>query len=225
MARTVLVTGSSRGLGLEFVRILAGKGDRVIATARAPEQAPELARLAWKSLRLRVDEESSIAALARDLAGAPIDVLIHNAGVIGEDRTVDQVTFAEFERVFRTNAFAPAVLTRAPLPNLRAGKGRMVLNISSELGSIAQATPGFSYAYNASKAALNMITARLAKDLAHDAFTVVSFCPGWNKTDMGGPNAPLEGRDSIAKLLATAERLTPADSGKYLRIDGSVIPW
>jgi NAD(P)-dependent dehydrogenase (short-subunit alcohol dehydrogenase family) len=225
MARTVLVTGSSRGLGLEFVRILAGKGDRVIATARAPEQAPELARLAWKSLRLRVDEESSIAALARDLAGAPIDVLIHNAGVIGEDRTVDQVTFAEFERVFRTNAFAPAVLTRALLPNLRAGKGRMVLNISSELGSIAQATPGFSYAYNASKAALNMITARLAKDLAHDAFTVVSFCPGWNKTDMGGPNAPLEGRDSIAKLLATAERLTPADSGKYLRIDGSVIPW
>lgn len=225
MSRTVLVTGSSRGLGLDFVRILAGRGDRVIATARAPERSPELARLAWKTLPLKVDDEASIAALARDLAGTPIDVLINNAGVSGEDRTVEALSFAEFDRVFRTNAFAPGVLTRALLPNLRAGKARMVLNISSQLGSIANARPGFSYAYNASKSALNMITARLAKDLANEAFTVVSFCPGWNKTDMGGPNAPLEGRDSIATLLATADRLTPEDSGKYLRIDGSPIPW
>jgi NAD(P)-dependent dehydrogenase (short-subunit alcohol dehydrogenase family) len=117
------------------------------------------------------------------------------------------------------------MLAQALLPNLRAGKARKIVNVTSQLGSITNATPGFSYAYNASKSALNMITARLAKDLAGEGFTVLSICPGWNKTDMGGDQAPLDPKESTSTLLATTHRFGPAESGKYIRIDGSTIPY
>ena len=225
MARTVLVTGASRGLGLEFVRQLRSRGDEVIAAVRALSAGKPAADLGAKVMTLDVAEPGSIASLVHDLGSRPIDVLINNAGVIGQDKTVGALSMTEFRRVFETNTFAPALLAQALLPNLRAGKSRTILNISSELGSIDHATPGFSYAYNASKAALNMITARLAKDLAAERFTVISFCPGWNRTDMGGPDATLDPKESIRMLLATADRLTPADSGKYLRTNGSEIPY
>lgn len=225
MARCVMVTGASRGLGLEFVRQCRARGDQVLATVRSAASGKAAADLGARLFSLDVAEPASIAALSRDLAGQPIDVLINNAGVIGQDKAVGGLSMEEFRRVFETNTFAPALVAQALLPNLRAGQRRAILNISSELGSIDHATPGFSYAYNASKAALNMLTARLAKDLAQEKFTVISFCPGWNRTDMGGSEAPLDPRDSIRQLLATFERLSPADSGKYVRIDGTEIPY
>lgn len=225
MARCVMVTGASRGLGLEFVRQCRTRGDQVLATVRSAASGKAAADLGARLFSLDVAEPASIAALSRDLAGQPIDVLINNAGVIGQDKAVGGLSMEEFRRVFETNTFAPALVAQALLPNLRAGQRRAILNISSELGSIDHATPGFSYAYNASKAALNMLTARLAKDLAQEKFTVISFCPGWNRTDMGGSEAPLDPRDSIRQLLATFDRLSPADSGKYMRIDGTEIPY
>jgi NAD(P)-dependent dehydrogenase (short-subunit alcohol dehydrogenase family) len=174
---------------------------------------------------LVVDNPDSIAQCAQQLAGQAIDVLINNAGVSDEDRAIGKLNMQTFERVFRINAFAPALLTQALAPNLRAGTRKQVLNISSQLGSITNAAPGFSYAYNASNSALNMITARLAKDLASEGFTVVSFCPGWNKTDMGGSAAPLEASDSVKLMLDTAARLTPSQSGRYLDRFGNPIPW
>lgn len=225
--RSVLVTGCSRGLGLEFAVALARAGDQVIATVRNTAKISE--RLRGSGVRvesLDAADPASIHTLAEKINSGPgLDLLINNAGVIGQDPTVDALSFDEFRRVFDTNVFGPAVMTRALLPALRKGKSRAVWNISSELGSIAESTPGFSYAYSASKSALNMVTARLAKDLAPDGFTVVSFCPGWNKTDMGGAQAPLDPADSIAELIATGNRLTAADSGRYMRIDGSTIPW
>lgn len=225
--RTVLITGANRGLGLEFARQLSAAGNRVIAAVREPGRAPEALRATGARIEpLDIANPDSIRALAARLnPEGPIDLLINNAGVIGEDPSVGELSFQTFERVFATNVYGPAVLAQAILPALKNGRGRAIWNISSELGSIAAATPGFSYAYNASKAALNMITARLAKDLAADGFTVISFCPGWNRTDMGGSAAPLDPADSIAKLIATGNRLGPADSGGYLRIDGTRIPW
>jgi NAD(P)-dependent dehydrogenase (short-subunit alcohol dehydrogenase family) len=223
---TALVTGANRGLGIEFVKALRRRGYDVIAAARRPEEAKTLAQPGVRVVQLDVAEEKSIEALAAQLRGVPIDVLVNNAGVTDpEDKKIEGLSFGAFERVFAVNVFGLAVLTKALLPNLRAGGQKKVLNISSQLGSIHDAIPGFSYAYSASKAAMNMITARMSRDLLRDKFTVVSFCPGWNKTDMGGPDAPLDPADSVEKLMTVADRLTPDDSGKYLRIDGSAIPF
>lgn len=225
MSRTVMVTGASRGLGLEFVRALRSRGDAVLACARKPSAAAEAAETGAEVIALDVAEPASIAALVRTLGGRPIDALINNAGVSGQDAAVGGLSFTEFRRVLDTNTIAPALLAQALLPNLRAGRARTVVNISSQLGSIAAATPGFSYAYNASKAALNMISARLAKDLAEDRFCVVSMCPGWNRTDMGGPNATLHPADSVREMLATIDRLTPNDSGRFMSRHGEDIPF
>lgn len=225
MAKTVLVTGSSRGLGLEFVRQCAARGDRVIATLRDPSKTPEVGKLAKRVIALDVTDSKSIAALVSELKGEAIDVLINNAGVMGEDKQLGTLSAETFRKVFETNVIAPALLAQALVPNLKAGTRKMIANISSELGSITHGMAGFSYAYNSSKAALNRITAQMAKDLKKEGILVMTFCPGWNKTDMGGPNAPLEAKDSIAKLLTTMDGLALAQSGQYLRTDGTTIPW
>lgn len=225
MPLAYLVTGASRGLGLEFARQISRRGDRVIAAVRNPDTSPEVRALGAEVLSLDAADPDSIEAFASKLRGKPIDVLINNAGIMGEDRSLDAVSFDTFRDVFDTNVAGPALLTRALLPNLRAGGAKRILNISSTLGSIERARAGFSYAYRTSKAALNMLTAAMHHDLAKDGFTVVSFCPGWNRTDMGGPEAMLDPKDSIASLLKVEGRLKPADSGKYLSHEGAAIPW
>lgn len=222
-----LVTGASRGIGLWLVTHLAAQGYKVFATVRKQADVAGAEKLGKNitALVVELSDPGAVETLAARLKGQAIDLLINNAGVNGADRSAGNLSWGEFERVFTTNTFAPAMLVQALLPNLRLGKQRKIVNVTSELGSIANATPGFSYAYNASKSALNMITARLAKDLAGEGFTVLSICPGWNKTDMGGDQAPLDPKESTKTLLATTHRFGPADSGKYIRIDGSPIPY
>lgn len=225
MPQTYFITGTSRGLGLELVRQLARRGDRVIAAARSRGAADAAAGLAARFVELDVASEQSIAAAARALAGESIDVLINNAGVTAEDKTIDALDMATFTRVFTTNTFAPALLIRALLPNLRSGKGKTVVNISSGLGSLSTVGSGFSYAYCASKAALNMVTVRAAQDLAGEGFKVVTVHPGWVRTDMGGPNAHLAPDESIGALVRTMDAITPATNGKFLNYDGKPIAW
>lgn len=227
MARTYLITGSSRGLGLEFVRQLARRADRVIACARSRDGAgaAEAAALATRFVVLDVADDASINAAADELRGEPIDVLVNNAGVSSDDRMINDVNMADFTRVFTSNTFGPALLTKALLPNLRAGHGRTVVNISSGLGSLATVEPGFGHAYCASKAALNMLTVLTAQDLAKEGFTVVTFSPGWVRTDMGGQGATLSPEESIGALVRTMDAMTPASNGKFLNYDGTPIPW
>jgi NAD(P)-dependent dehydrogenase (short-subunit alcohol dehydrogenase family) len=227
MARSVLVTGANRGLGIEFARLMRARGDHVIAAVRSMSSGGvgDLKGIGAELLELDVSSEASIAAAAKTLGSRPIDVLVNNAGVMGEDKSLEASSFDEFRRVFETNVYGAVILAQALVGNLKAATGSMVLNISSELGSITQATGGFSWAYCSSKSALNMLTKLMAADLREHGVRVYSFCPGWNKTDMGGPNAPLDPRESIAKLLASADRLTMQESGTYRRIDGSVIPY
>ena len=222
-----LVTGASRGIGLWLVTHLAAQGYKVFATVRKQADVAAAEKLGQNVTALVVElaDAASVETLASKLKGQPIDLLINNAGVNGNDRSAGNLSWGEFQRVFTTNTFAPAMLAQALLPNLRLGKARKIVNVTSELGSIANATAGFSYAYNSSKSALNMITARLAKDLVSEGFTVLSICPGWNKTDMGGDQAPLDPKESTKTLLATTHRLGSADSGKYIRIDGTPIPY
>jgi NAD(P)-dependent dehydrogenase (short-subunit alcohol dehydrogenase family) len=224
MPMTVLVTGANRGLGLEFARQLSSRGDRVIAAVRSPDKAGELASISTV-VTLDVGDESSISALASDLAGEPIDVLINNAGVMGSEPKFGQMTAAEMRRVFDTNLIGPALMSQAFMPHLKAGQRKLIANISSELGSIAQNWPGFSYAYCASKSGLNRVTAQMAKELKRDGVIITAFCPGWNKTDMGGPKATLDPAQSVAKLITIMDGLTPADSGKFIRHDAGMIPY
>src|SRR5262245_25568697 len=174
MPQTVLVTGASRGLGLEFARQFAARGDRVIATVRNPASLPDIGPFAERVIPLEVTDAKGVQAVAAELSQTPLDVLINNAGVIDEDKTFGQVSIGAFRRVFETNVFAPALIAQSLLPSLRMGKRKLIANISSELGSITQGTAGFSYAYNASKAALNRITVQMSKDLRDEGFTVMT---------------------------------------------------
>ncbi len=225
MPTTTLVTGANRGLGLEFVRQLRARGERVFATARSPKDAADLRALTPDVLALDVSSESSIASLAAALKGQPIDVLINNAGVFGDDPSLAELKMPEFQRVFAANVFGPALVARALRPNLDAGSRKVIANISSTLGSIASSTHGFSWSYRASKAALNMLSVAMHNELSPAGYTCVAFCPGWNKTDMGGKDAPLDPRDSIRSLLGVIDKLTKADGGRFISHEGKTIPW
>ncbi len=225
MSRCVVVTGANRGLGLEFARQLAARGDRVIATARDPEAAVELSKLPVRRERLDVADGASVAAFAAALGGEAVDVLINNAGRGGMRDDFEKLDWDRIGSFFETNSIGPMRVTQALLPHLRRGKGRLVASITSRMGSIDDNSSGGAYGYRASKAALNMFNRSLAHDLAREGFTCVVLHPGWVRTDMGGAGAPLEPPESVAGMLRVLDGLKPGDSGRFINHDGTAIPW
>lgn len=225
MAQTWLVTGANRGLGLEMARQLVHRGDTVIVTARDVAGATALAGLGVRVEPLEVADADSVAALAQRLDGTPIDMLVNNAGYGTRAPTLADLDVAELEHYFRVNAMGPLRVTKALLPNLRAGGARRVVQVTSKMGSIADNQRGGSYGYRASKAALNMINQSLSVDLREEGFTCVVLHPGWVKTDMGGPGAPLDASASVSGMVAVIDGLSPDDTGRFLNYDGSEIPW
>lgn len=225
--RTVLITGANRGLGLEFARQYQAAGWTVIATAREPKGANEL-RAIGKDIRIEaldVADPASIAALATTLKDVPIDLLINNAGISGGGRSLSEINPDEYERVLQVNTIGPMRVTQALLPNLKAGEGKMIVSISSGLGSITQNTRGGNYAYRESKAALNMFMRTLAAELKGDGFICIAMSPGWVQTDMGGPNAQLTPEQSITGMRKVMDGLKPEDTGKFWNHDGEIVPW
>src|SRR6185436_10042895 len=162
MPSTILLTGAGRGIGLALAHVLTHRGDTVIGTLRNPAEADALKALGAEVQTLDVTDDASIASLVERLKGRPIDALVNNAGVSSETKNLSALTRAELRRVFDINTFAPALLTAALLPSLRAGSRKLVLNITSQLGSLAGNTGGSSYAYRASKSALNQLTRSMA---------------------------------------------------------------
>jgi NAD(P)-dependent dehydrogenase (short-subunit alcohol dehydrogenase family) len=224
MSDTYLVTGASRGLGAEFVRQLRQRGHSVVAAVRDPKGAGDAARAGATVLALDVSRPETFERFASMLS-QPVDVLINNAGIVEHDPSLSSVTMDGIERVLRTNVVGPALLTKALFPVLRRGRRKVVANMSSMLGSLTLTPGGLSYAYDISKAALNMLTVLLHKEISSEGFTVISLDPGWNRTDMGGAQAPLDPTDTVASMIALLERLGPADSGKFLGYDGQPRPW
>ena len=224
-SQTVLITGANRGLGLEYAQQFSERGYTVIGTARNPEAATELARVADRIEQLDVADPASVAALAERLDGVPIDILINNAGMFDrDDVTIDAVDFGTMEQTFAVNTFGPLRVTQALLPNLRAGKARLIISMSSQLGSIENSN-GRWYAYRASKTALNQFNKIWSVELASDGFTCVVLHPGWVRTDMGGPNASYSPEESVAGLVNVIEALTPEDNGGFYDFQGNPIPW
>ena len=225
MTATWLITGASRGIGLELTRQVQSRGNTVIATCRDPKSNRELRDLDIAVKKLDVLDGASVQALADSLIETPIDVLVNNAGISGGRARLTELDFGKMNECFATNTLGPLRVTAALLPNLRAGERRLVANVTSRMGSIADNTSGGSYAYRSSKAALNMANRSMAHELGADGIICVVFHPGWVQTDMGGANAPLSVEDSVRGLLEVMDGLTTADNGRFLNYSGEEIPW
>ena len=213
---SVLVTGSNRGLGLEWCRQYAAAGWHVHATCRFPEQADQLRELAahYPHLtlhRLDVTNATQLAALTGELGDTPLDLLVNNAGVY-------------FERWDRDPLGAVRV-TEALADNLSRTVRPLVATITSHMGSIAEIGSARSYAYRSSKAALNAAMKGLAHELGARGIGVLLFHPGWVKTRMGGPDAPHEADKSVQGMRRLVDNFHLADSGHFYRWDGTTIPW
>jgi NAD(P)-dependent dehydrogenase (short-subunit alcohol dehydrogenase family) len=225
MALTCIVTGANRGIGLELARQLSERGDTVIATARAPEAAADLHELGVRVETLDVERPKSVAAFARRLKGTPVDLLVHNAAMGVAGPAVERVTAEEVESHFRVNAVGPLRLTQALLPNLRAGERKLVVAISSGLGSISENSAGGWVAYRISKTALHQVMRTLSAELSKEGLTFVLISPGWVRTRMGGQNAPLSPEQSVRAVLDVVDGLTPEHSGRFFNERGEEIPW
>ena len=219
-----LVTGANRGIGLAFARELVGRGQEVVAAAREPAKAKELAATGARVETLDVSEDASVARLARALREEPLDVLVNNAGVGDGVDSIRDLDFENLSRFFEVNAAGPLRLAKALLPALERGRRRTIVSISSGLASISQNNGGW-YEYRASKAALNMSMRTLAAELSSEKFIVVALSPGWVRTDMGGTGATMTPEESVRAMLRVIEGLTAKDSGTFLDHRGRELPW
>ncbi|XP_050955818.1 C-factor [Labeo rohita] len=246
---SVLITGASRGLGLQMVRQLLDTPNRpqkIIATARNPAAAKELQELAKSHpnvhvLPLDVTSDSSVDAAAHSvesIVGANgLNCLINNAA-INMTSELDTVTRDAMMKSYESNTVAPLFVTKAFLPLLKraAAEGSnmgiqkaAVINVSSVLGSVqlnwGEGASYKSYAYRASKSALNMVTRCLATDLEAEKILCVALHPGWVRTDMGGPTAPLSPEESISSVLSVISELTEQHHGGFVDYTGKSLPW
>ncbi|MEK7246661.1 MAG: SDR family oxidoreductase [Pseudomonadota bacterium] len=225
---TVLITGASRGIGLEFARQYAAQGWRVIATCRLPKAAKALAAIKG-DVRVRaldVTDPAQVRSLARALKSEAIDLLISNAGIYGPRKELfGQVDTEAWHQVFRTNVMGPMMIAEALANHVARGERKTIVALTSMMGSIAENQSGGSYIYRSSKAALNMIMKGLSLSLKPRKISVVMLHPGWVRTDMGGASAHLGVEESVTAMRRAIAGLKPADSGRFFNYDGREIPW
>lgn len=220
---TVLITGANRGLGLEFARRYAEAGWQVIGTARDPDAAAELRAVA-RVEALDVADLAAVTGFGGRLDGAPLDLLIANAGVYGPKRIETAEDGADWLEALSVMAVSPVLLAEALLPNLVATKGKAVA-ITSRMGSIDDNTSGGFIAYRSAKAALNAAWTSLSIDHARSGVTFALFHPGWVQTRMGGASAPLTVEDSVAGMMRVIEGLEPAGRAPFVDYQGAPVPW
>ncbi|MBG0812144.1 SDR family oxidoreductase [Methylosinus sp. H3A] len=219
---TVVITGANRGIGLELARLYAAEGADLILGVRNPESAGPAP---GKKLRLDVSDDGSVTRFAEALGGAGVDLLVNNAGVIGPERqSSEDMDFSGFLETLNVNTLGPLRVTQALSGNLRRAQSAKVAIISSQMGSLGYAKSDH-IAYRASKAAVNKVAQCLATDLAADGIAVASLHPGWVRTDMGGPMADLDPKESARGLKNVLDGLTLVETGRFWNFDGSLIPW
>ncbi|MCK9397299.1 MAG: SDR family oxidoreductase [Methylobacter sp.] len=229
---TVLITGANRGLGLEFCRQYAAEGWNVIACSRNPDDALDLNTLAGRRPDIQletldVSEFEQIDALSQKLADSCIDVLINNAGIYADNKSngFGRLDYQAWTRSLVVNTEAPVKMAEAFLPQIKRSDKKLIVNISSLMGSIADNDSGGSIFYRSSKAALNSAMKSLAIALKDQSVGVVIFHPGWVRTDMGGPNGLINADESIAGMRALIKNFSLDQSGGFVKYDGTAMPW
>lgn len=231
--KTVLVTGANRGLGLEFTDQLSAMEDiEVIAACRVPHEATDLELLAnnrknLSIVKLDVADDESVASLVQELSGKPLDWLINNAGITGTvGLTIGNIDRINFLHVMNVNCLSALKMSEAFLPNLQLGDDKLIVNLSSVLGSVSSNIRGRGYAYRASKAALNCVMRSFAIDVEELGIKVMLLNPGWVKTGLGGPNATVEAKTSVAAMLEVIEKHKADSHAEVFRnFDDTIVNW
>jgi NAD(P)-dependent dehydrogenase (short-subunit alcohol dehydrogenase family) len=236
MTATVLITGASRGLGLEFAHQYAHEGADVIACCRSPEKAEKLGAIARQHKNIRIEmldvtDEKSIDALAVKLKDTAIDILINNAGIVSggsgkNDGSQDFGTIdpEAWDRVLRTNTIAPIMMTQAFAKQVARSRQRKIVMITSRMGSLTEMGGGY-IAYRTSKAALNAAMRAILHNLGADNIIIANIHPGWVKTEMGGKDAEIDPQTSVGGMRRVIAGLSIGQSGAFLAYDGKSIAW
>lgn len=230
---SILVTGASRGMGLEWTRQCGQRGWRVYATCRDPFEAGELRRLDEQldtvSLhKLDVTDPAQVATLARTLPNAGIDVLLHNAGIWSDwDPTlrIGKLKFEAWDETWQVNVLGVARVTDALLEQVARSEMRLVVGITSEMGCVSSITSPGSYAYRASKAALNAMLRGMSHELKRRNIGVLLLHPGWVRTKIGGDSAALSPAEAVTGMLERIEGFTMEQTGKLLDYRGRELKW
>ena len=223
---TVFITGANRGIGLALARNFTDAGFNVIGTARKPEQATDLKETGARVERLDVTDQASVDAMAQRMAEIPIDILINNAGIKGDDsKNMASLDVENMEWVLNVNTLGPVRVMKALFPNVQSSERKMVVNISSTMGSIERNTWGCCAGYRASKSALNSINKTFAVDFGKQGVTFVVMHPGYVQTDMNEGQGNITPDQSGAGLMTVITGLDASDNGKFYDWQGNELPW
>lgn len=230
MSDTILITGANRGLGLTFVEQYAKTGALILACCRSPSEASELQQLAKQNTNIKiyqldVSSQENIESLANELT-MPIDILINNAGMLDSESGLGSLSQATLLKTFLVNSIAPIKIAESFTKHLAKSHRKLLVNISSSMGSIGENTSGGYYSYRAAKAALNMLMKSAGIDLAPQGIKVLLLHPGWVKTRMGGEQAAIEPSESIAGMCKVIENYNPAPGEvRFYRYNGEIVSW
>jgi NAD(P)-dependent dehydrogenase (short-subunit alcohol dehydrogenase family) len=232
---SVFVTGSDRGLGLALVEEFVRRGFNVFAGSR--RMGEPLRQLASRHngrieiILQDVADSASIRASFADVAkrGGGLDILVNNAALCPQEtlKSIDELDFSDghLEALMNVNAFGPLRVAQAFLPLLERGHRKRIVNITSEAGSITDSGRAGWYSYCMSKAALNMQSNILQRDLQPRGFKVLAIHPGWVQTDMGGEGAQVPAADSARAIADLAMREWADDAPVYIDTDGNTLRW
>ena len=234
---TVFVTGANRGLGFEHVKQYAEKDWEVIACSRNPEKSKDLLELSKKFPenimieRLDVSNFEAVSDLSQKYSNKPIDILINNAGTLGPKgvpeamgyQNIDHMDFEIWRDILEVNLLAPFKVATAFHDQVAMSERKILIMMSSDLGSVQQNNFGGLYSYRASKAGLNILSKGMSIDW--DDITVIALAPGWCKTYLGGEEAEIDPDISVAEQQLMFESIKPDDSGKFLDRFGNEVPW
>lgn len=220
-----VITGTSRGIGLELTKLALENGDQVMAYARNPQASRQLMQLEKEYPQLlslaAVDvaaEDAPEKIISKLKSWSHVDTLINNAGVLTQGTSRQ-----DFLNSFTTNSIAPFEIATALLPWLKRSESAKVVNVTSLMGSVADNGSGGYYAYRSSKCALNMINKSFSQD--HKWLTTIVIHPGWVQTDMGGKGAPISTEDSARGIWAVTRNLKVSNSGEFCDFRGKQLPW
>lgn len=219
--RNIVITGANRGIGLELVKFYCMQQDNVYAICRQRSDALS-AQQAIIIDDVELSDPNFCQHVQAGMRGLPVDVLINNAGVWG-NQSLGHIDYDEMQRLFAINTLAPIRLAEALLPQM--GSGSKIAMITSRMGSVADNSSGGGYDYRLSKAALNMAGKTLSVDLAEEGISVAVLHPGFVQTDMVGGNGDISADIAAARLAACIDDMQLSNSGSFWHSNGELLPW